>query len=176
MDMPQPNQSKTIKLTTTQGCLMLLGIAVVFGGIFFFLNARTSRSYSGTVTLGGETYAPYGCYSDGLKLVVNLRPEPAPEGFHEENRAVLFAHDFMERNTNNAIPTKVVAVQWRDQQKNVTDATCTILNDDMTTWRKRQGGIKYVRDDYWSGTVQATCDVPGLGELKTDLKVENCGT
>lgn len=154
---------------------MVAAIIAVFSAIFYWIATMYPRSFTGTVKTSAGNLAPFGCHSEGARLVIPLRPDPRPEGFNEENRAIIFAHNITERSTNSAIPAKVTAVSWRDAEKNVSEIRCSKLDDAFTVFRKRRGGRRVIRDDYWSGTVQATCDVPGVGSVEVDLDVENCG-
>lgn len=173
--IPHKNGVKNFSLTPMQGCVLLIVLVVGFGGIIYWISNMYPRSFTGTVKTSVGTLAPYGCHSEGSQLVIPLRPDPQPDGFNEENRALLFKHNITERSTNSAIPAKVATVSWRDQDKNVTQISCSKLEDVFTVFRKRRGGQRLTRQDYWSGTVQATCEVPGVGSVEVDLDVENCG-
>ncbi len=175
MEQPIAPQRKTLQLTTNQGLLMLAVLVIFFGGIMYWTANRYPRSYSGTVKTAKETLVPYGCNAEGPRLHISLRPEPQEQGFHEENRQLIFQHNITERSTFSAIPAKVVSVSWRDADKNVTPINCSKLDDAMNVFLKRRGGKRIIRDDVWSGTVRASCDVPGAGTIDVDVTVENCG-
>jgi hypothetical protein len=169
-------QKNVIKLSGKQGCLLTLGILLVIGGILYWTANRFPQSYSGTVVVGQETLTPFGCNSSrtGNTLMIPLRPEPQPEGFHVENRAIILKDGSNEQTMSKPRAVDVTTISWRNEQQEVTPMNCATINDHMTVFSKRRGGRFYRREDLWSGTIQATCDAPGLGSVTIDLSLQHC--
>lgn len=155
---------------------MVAGLVVLFGGVMYWTANRYPTSFSGTVSYGESKLVPFGCTSQRAAntLVVPLRPEPQPEGFHEENRAIVIKDGSMEGTMTKGRAVDVIQLSWRDESQTVTPMTCESIDDNMTVFSKRRGGIRRTREDVWSGTVKATCEAPGIGQVKIDLDLQNC--
>lgn len=174
---PQPSsKSNVIHLTQTQGLLLLAGLTLLFGGLIYWSANRFPRSYSGSVTYGETKLVPFGCSTAraGNTLTAALRPDPQPQGFHEENRAIILNDGSTEGTTTKPRAVDVTQISWRDESGTVTPMTCQSIDDQMTVFSKRRGGIRRTREDVWSGTIKATCEAPGIGAINIDLDLQNC--
>ena len=178
MNSPKPTSSpaNVYHLTQTQGLLLMAGLIILFGGVIYWTSNRYPKSYSGSVTYGQTKLVPFGCTTAraGNTLTAALRPDPQPEGFREENRAIILKDGSQEGTTSKPRAVDVTEISWRDEEQNVTPINCQSIDDKMTVFSKRRGGIRRTREDVWSGTIQATCEAPGIGTINIDLDLQNC--
>ncbi|MCC7522979.1 hypothetical protein IT407_04260 [Candidatus Uhrbacteria bacterium] len=174
--MQQANQPKVIKLTTGQGCLMLVAIAAVFGTFFYIAEQWSGVRIDGTVRGERMDLTAFGC--DALRasnqLIVNLRDTNPPEGIREENRAVVLYDESTAPTTAAGRDVTVSRLEWRNQEKQTNPMTCSILKSDLDVRTARRGGNIPGREDRWSGTFEATCNSPETGEIAINLDMANC--
>lgn len=176
MEQTPQTTKKNIQLTTKQGLLLLTVIVIGFIAIIVWTSSQYPQSYSGSVTSQKGTLVPFGCQASniGANLTMPLRPEPAPEGFNEENRAVIVTVNLPSTGSDLKASADVASLSWRNEQKEVVPLTCSQLSGSVDLLRKRVGGIRNRRQNLWTGSVDATCNVPGLGEAAIKLEMKNC--
>lgn len=164
-----------IHLTTKQGLLLSAILLLGFGGVIIWTATRYPKSFSGSVKTANETLVPFGCNTlrAANTLIIPLRPDPQPDGFHEENRALIVKDGSTEGTTTKGRNVDVTQISWRNEQQDTTAMNCTVIDENMTVFSKRRGGQLRTREDVWSGTLKATCQAP-MGEINIDLKLENC--
>jgi hypothetical protein len=175
MQQTPSKPSNVIHLTTKQGLLLCAVLVLGFGAIFIWTATRFPKSFSGTVKTTNETLVPFGCNTlrAANTLIVPLRPDPQPEGFNEENRALIVKDGSTEGTTTQGRDVDVTQISWRNEQQEITAMNCSLIDDKMTVFSKRRGGQLRTREDIWSGTLKATCQAP-IGEIQVDLTLENC--
>ncbi|MCC6563726.1 hypothetical protein IT087_02435 [Candidatus Uhrbacteria bacterium] len=181
METPTPKPGvKNIQLTTKQGCLMLVGLAVLFGGAFILISMSNSSSIDGRVdiTRAGETLAlePFGCMADRVsdELVVSLKDVESKEGFHEENRALVLADHSDKGETSTARPVEGLTVAYRNENKEITPMDCTLSENNLTIRSARRSNAPgRRREDRWNGELKASCTL-GEDTYAVDLQMKNC--
>jgi hypothetical protein len=177
-----PTGPKNIHLTTQQGLLMVAGLVIFFGGIFYWIANRYPSSYEGTLTLTdsagtSSAFAPFGCTSDELRprMSINLRPEPAPEGFHEENRALIVEETSGTNFTSTPAPAATLNFRFRQQDKTEIAANCTVSEQTLTVqdYRVRRRNRPDITKHRWNGDLKGTCTTEA-GELAFGFTLQNC--
>lgn len=175
-------QSKTIHLTTTQGLLMVAGIILVFGGLIYWSANRYPPSYKGSLTLtdasGATTnFEPFGCTSDENRprMTIGLRPSPVPQGFHEENRALIVHENSGHNFTSRPEPAKSFTFAFRHQDRTETPANCTISEQTLTIQDEHitRRGRPDIDRHRWNGTLKATC-TSEAGDINFAFDLQNC--
>lgn len=179
---PETQPKKVIQLTTKQGLLMVAALIVVFGGIIYWTANRFPASFSGSLTINepsGNTVAmePFGCTSDQLRprMTINLKPVPAPQGFHEENRALIVSEATGKNFTRTPEPAPQLNFQFRTQDKTEVAATCTLEQNTLTVQdyrvvRKNRPDLNRHR---WNGELKGTC-TSEAGKIDFQFKLQNC--
>ncbi|MCK9360799.1 hypothetical protein M0Q28_01040 [Patescibacteria group bacterium] len=176
---PKPGV-KNIQLTTTQGCLLLAGLAVFFGGAFLLISMSNSSSVDGRVdiTRAGETLAlePFGCMADRVsdELVISLKDVEPKEGFHEENRAIVLNDESAQGETSVARPVEGLIISYRNEDKLVTPMDCTVEQNTLTIRTARRSNAPgRRREDRWNGELNASCKL-GDDTYAMKLQMKNC--
>ena len=171
-----------IQLTKTQGCLMLVAIVVVFGGIVLWTSNRFPPSFSGTLSInepGGNVVAmePFGCTSDRnrARMIISLKPTPAPSGFQEENRALIVQEATGKNFGSKPEPATQLSFAFRTQDKSEVGATCTLDQNTLTVEdyhvvRRKRPDLNQHR---WNGELKGSC-TSELGRIQFQFSLQNC--
>jgi hypothetical protein len=179
---PDNQPKKVVQLTTTQGLLMVGVLFLFFGGIMYWTANRFPRSFSGKLNIvepGGNVVAmePFGCTSDELRarMTINLKPTPSPEGFNEENRALIVSEATGKDFTRTPEPAPQLNFAFRQQDRTEIGVTCTIEENTLTVQdyrvvRKNRPDINKHR---WNGDLRATC-TSEIGKMDFQFKLQNC--
>lgn len=161
---------------------MVAGLIVFFGGIFYWIMNRYPASFDGTLTLTDRAgvatkFEPFGCTSDELRprMTIALRPDPAPEGFHEENRALIVSETSGTNFTNTPAPATMLTFAFRQQDKTEIAANCTVSEQTLTVqdYRIRRKARPDITKHRWNGDLAGTCTTD-VGELAFDFTLQNC--
>lgn len=173
---PEIQPKKVIQLTTKQGLLMVGVLFLAFGGILLWTATRFPQSAEGSVKGTNLSLVPFGCIAERLanNLIIPLREENPPDGFREENRGIVIHDGSTEGTTSVPRPVVIQSISWRDQNQTITQMQCDPVNGNFTVRSKRRGGSRRIREDLWTGTLQATCSAPEIGEIAINLDVKNC--
>ncbi len=179
---PETQPKKVIQLTTKQGLLMVGVLFLVFGGITYWTANRFPASFSGTLTInepGGNVIAmePFGCTSDALRarMTIALKPSPAPQGFNEENRALIVSEATGKNFTKTPEPAPQLNFVFRQQDRTEVGLTCTLEQNTLTVQdyrvvRRKRPDINKHR---WNGDLKATC-TSEIGKMDFQFKLQNC--
>lgn len=161
---------------------MVAGLIVFFGGIIYWTANRYPASFEGSLTLtdragAASKFEPFGCTSDELRprMTINLRPDPAPEGFNEENRALIVSETSGTNFTNTPAPATTLGFSFRQQDKTEIAANCTIAEQTLTVqdYHVRRKGRPDINKHRWNGELKGTCTTD-VGELAFEFKLQNC--
>ncbi len=160
---------------------MLVGLAVLFGGTFILIGAWNDSDVAGRVEItradGTVALEPFGCMADRLKdeLVISLEDAEPKDGFHEENRAIVFADHSDQGETRTARPVEGLTVAYRNENKEVVAIDCTSSKNTLTIQTARRSGAAAGRrsEDRWNGEYKASCKL-GDDTYNVDISMENC--
>ena len=171
-----------IKLTTKQGLLMVAALFLVFGGITYWAANRFPASFSGKLTIqepSGNviTMEPFGCTSDELrpKMMINLKPMPAPQGFNEENRALIVNEATGKNFTNTPESATQLNFLFRQQDRTEVGVTCTLEQNTLTVqdYRVVRRSRPDINQHRWNGDLKGSC-TSEIGKIDFQFQLQNC--
>ncbi len=175
--MEQAATPKVIKLSTGQGCLLLIGLAILFGGAFLWMASVNGEDIDGSVKGELMSLVPYGCTADRLedKITIHLRDEVEKQGIHEENRAIIIKDQSELGETRSGHPVENPILAYRDENNQESPLICEVRTNTLTIKSQRRSGSQVSKnEDRWDGNIEATCRSTETGDIEIAFQMENC--